>query len=216
MKLQMSLDKIDFMPAMELIEKVHDAIDIIEVGTPLIAIEGLRMVKAIRERYPDSTILADTKIMDGGEYVSAKAFEAGADFVTVLAVAEDATVKKVIDTAKKYGKQTVVDMIATKNLSERARQADSWGADYIGVHVGVDVQGLGKNPLEELRKLTVSIKNAKTAVAGGVDIGMLHDLAKENPGIIICGKSIVKALSPRQMILDMKRILVEGKQGALL
>lgn len=207
MKLQMSLDKIDFKSAMELIDQVHDVIDIIEVGTPLIAIEGLAMVKAIRKAYPNSTILADTKVMDGGEYVPACAFEAGADLVTVLAVAEDATVQKVLATAKKYGKQALVDMIAVKNLAERVPQVDAWGADYIGVHVGVDIQGTGRSPLEELRKLSASIQHAQTAVAGGIDIDMLPALVAEKPGIVICGKSITGAASPRQMIIDMKKIM---------
>lgn len=207
MKLQMSLDKIDFDDAMKLIAYVYDVIDIIEVGTPLVAIEGFGMVKKIKERYPENIVLADTKIMDGGEYVPAKAFEAGADIVTVLAAAEDATIKKVIATAKKYGRQVLVDMIAVKNLNERVAEVDGWGADYIGVHVGVDIQNTGRSPLEELRKLTAVARNTATAVAGGVDLGLIPLLAKEKPGIIICGKSITSAADPRQMIIDMKNAM---------
>lgn len=208
MKLQMSLDKIEYEAAMKLIEEVHDVIDIIEVGTPQVAIQGLNMVREIKKRYPDNIVLADTKIMDGGEYLPAEEFKAGADIVTVLAVAEDETIKKVIKTAKKYHKQVLVDMIAVRNLEERVKTVDEWGADYIGVHVGVDIQGTGRSPLEELRKITAIAKHTKTAVAGGVNLEMLPDLVKENPGIIICGGFIVNNENPRQAIIDMKKMMV--------
>lgn len=213
MKLQMSLDRVDITSALAMLENTHDVVDIIEVGTPFIAKEGMHAVSAVHEKYPDSTILADTKIMDGGEYVATMAFEAGASIVTVLGVAEDATIKNALKAAKKMGKQLLVDMIAVPNLMERAKEVDSWGVDYIGVHTGFDLQAFGVTPLAQLKELTSVLKNARPAVAGGIDLDTLPAIIAENPAIVICGKSITRKPDPRQAILDMKKIIDAGKEN---
>ena len=207
MKLQMSLDRVDLSTALDMLKNTHDVVDIIEVGTPFIAREGMHAVAAIHEKYPESSILADTKIMDGGEYIATMAFEAGADIVTVLGAAEDETIKNALKAAKNMGKELLVDMIAVPDLMERAATVDSWGVDYIGVHTGIDLQALGMTPLDGLRKLTGILKNAKPAVAGGIDLNTLPAIVAENPAIVICGKSITKSPDPRQAVLAMQEII---------
>jgi 3-hexulose-6-phosphate synthase len=212
MKLQMSLDRVNIASAMEILKNTHDVIDIVEVGTPFIFKEGLHAVAAIHAAYPEITILADTKIMDGGEYVATMAVEAGAEIVTVLAAAEDATIQNALKATKKMGKELLVDMIAIPNLMERAKQVDAWGVDYIGVHTGFDIQALGASPLAQLRQLTSVLVNAKPAVAGGIDLNTLPAIAAEQPAIVICGKSITRMPDPRQAILDMKAIIAGIKE----
>lgn len=213
MKLQMSLDRVDIAAAMEILKNTHDVIDIVEVGTPFIFKEGLHAVAAIRKAYPDVTILADTKIMDGGAYVATMAVEAGADIVTVLAAAEDETIKNALAAVRKLGKELLVDMIAVPNLMDRAGHVDEWGVDYIGVHTGFDIQALGASPLGQLRQLTSVLKHAKAAAAGGIDLDTLPAIVAEQPAIVICGKSITRKHDPRQTILDMKQIIAQGKEA---
>ena len=66
MKLQIAVDIADTARIMEIGEKIHDVIDIYEVGTPVIMKEGLAPVRALKQKYPELTVLADSKIMDGG------------------------------------------------------------------------------------------------------------------------------------------------------
>ena len=207
MRLQMSLDRVNTATALEILKDTHDVIDIVEVGTPFILREGMHAVAAIHEKYPDVVILADTKIMDGGEYASGMAFEAGAKIATVLGVSEDATIKNDIKSAKAHGTEILVDMIAVHNIIERAQEVDEWGADYIGIHTGFDLQALGETPLSQLKELNTVIKNARPAVAGGIDLNTLPEIVKEKPEIIICGKSITRSASPRETILKMKEIM---------
>ena len=49
------------------------------------------------------------------------AFQAGADMVSVLAQANDATIQDVIKTAKKYHGKVLVDMCAVKGILKRVR-----------------------------------------------------------------------------------------------
>ena len=93
MKLQLALDDITLDEAVVLLDKVHPYVDIIEVGSPFIIEEGMRPVRIFKEKYPDCEILADTKIMDAGEYEAEETFKAGADYCTVLGVTDTLTIE---------------------------------------------------------------------------------------------------------------------------
>ena len=45
MKLQLALDDLTMEEAFDLVEKVRDSIDIIEIGTPFVYQEGMRAVE---------------------------------------------------------------------------------------------------------------------------------------------------------------------------
>lgn len=207
MRLQVSLDRMDLQKGLNFIECIYDVIDIVEIGTPLVYKEGLRAVTEMRKYFPDKTILADLKIMDGGESNAKFAYEAGADIVTVLAVAEDKTIEGAMQSAKKYEKEIYIDMISVRNFNQRAQQVDQMGVSYIGVHTGVDSQALGKRPTQQLHELKGIIQHSKIAVAGGIDLETLPEIVKEEPDIIVCGKSITESESPRQIILAMRSII---------
>ena len=71
MKLQIALDLVDTNTALKMVEKIQDIIDIVEIGTPMIVKEGMAPVKAMKEKFPQVTVLADVKIADGGAIESA-------------------------------------------------------------------------------------------------------------------------------------------------
>ncbi|MEJ7523214.1 orotidine 5'-phosphate decarboxylase / HUMPS family protein, partial [Staphylococcus saprophyticus] len=70
--------------------------------------------------------------------------------VTILGVAEDASIKAAVEEAHKNDKQLLVDMIAVQDIKQRAKELDEMGADYIAVHIGYDLQAEGKSPLDDL------------------------------------------------------------------
>lgn len=57
--------------------------------------EGMVPVREIKKRFPELTVLADTKIADAEAYECGDVVEAGADIMTVLAVCDMATVEEV-------------------------------------------------------------------------------------------------------------------------
>ena len=63
MKLQLALDDITLEDAMELVDKVHDYVDIVEIGSPFIIDCGMEPVKRIKAKYPELEVLADTKMV---------------------------------------------------------------------------------------------------------------------------------------------------------
>ena len=196
MELQLAIDLLNKEDAAELANKVKDHVDIVEIGTPIVINEGLPAVQHLNDNIDSVKVLADLKIMDAADYEVSQAVKFGADIVTILGVAEDASIKAAVDEAHKHGKQLLVDMIAVQDLEKRAKDLDDLGADYIAVHTGYDLQAEGQSPLESLRKVKSVISNSKVAVAGGIKPDTIKDIIAENPDLIIVGGGIANADDP--------------------
>ena len=62
--------------------------------------------------------------MDAADYEVSQAIKFGVDVITILGVAEDASIKAAIEEAHKNNKQLLVDMIAVQDLEKRAKELD--------------------------------------------------------------------------------------------
>jgi len=204
MKLQIALDTLTLDECIELLNETKDFVDIAEIGTPFIIECGMEPVRVLKEKFPMIEILADAKIMDAGELESESCYKAGADIVTVLGVSHDATIEGVINSARKYSRKVMVDMIAVENMAERAIQLDKMGVDYICVHTAFDIQQTGQNPLEELKIVNSVIKNAKSAVAGGVKLSTINDIVSEGCEVVVVGGAISNAGNRQEMARKIK------------
>jgi 3-hexulose-6-phosphate synthase len=197
-KLQLALDDIELKDAMELISAIHPYIDIVEAGTPFLLENGIEAVRRFHEKFPLLEILCDAKIMDAGGYEAETAYRAGADYVTVLGVTDDHTIKDVVETARKYHKKAVVDMICVSDRRERIRQLEKMGVDVLAVHTGVDQQTEGRTPLDDLREMKSYAAHAAVAVAGGINLETVSQYLAYKPDIIIVGSGIVHAENPTE------------------
>lgn len=207
MELQLALDLVNIPEAIELVKEVEPYVDIVEIGTPIIINEGLHAVKALKEAFPSLQVLADLKIMDAGGYEIMKAAEAGADIITVLGATDDSTIKGAVEEARKQNKKIMVDMINVKDIAARAKEIDSLGVDYICVHTGYDLQAAGKNSFEELQTIKTVVKNAKTAVAGGIKLHTLQDAIAAEPDLVIVGGGITGADDKSRVAAQMRQML---------
>ena len=207
MKLQIAVDIADTERILDIAEKIHDVIDIYEVGTPVIMKEGNRPVRALKEKYPHLTVLADSKIMDGGALEAQDLCEAGADIITVLAVSDNATIREVIDTAHGYGRRVLVDLMCVADIPARSKETAQMGADYICVHTGTDMQKRGRTPLGDLREIVSAVDPAMAAVAGGIKMSTLSQYTALRPGIIIAGGALYNAPDIRAAVIEMKEAM---------
>src|SRR5512143_3014054 len=103
--LQIAIDYTSLPKALAMATLVAPEVDIIEIGTPLCKAAGLDAIRAIREIAPDKIILADFKTPDVGALEAAMAFDAGADWMTVIGGAAIATVKQAFGVASERGKE---------------------------------------------------------------------------------------------------------------
>lgn len=214
MELQLALDLVNIPEAINLVREVEEHIDIVEIGTPVVINEGLHAVKAVKEAFPNLKVLADLKIMDAAGYEVMKASEAGADIITILGTAEDMSIKGAVEEAKKQGKKILVDMIAVKDLAGRAKELDAMGVDYICVHTGYDLQAVGKNSFEDLHTIKSVVKNAKTAIAGGIKLETLPEAIKEQPDLIIVGGGITGQADKKAAAAKMQQ-MIKDETGPL-
>ena len=91
-------------------------IDWLEAGTPLILAEGMHGVRALRERFPDTPIVADLKTMDGGWLEAEIMAKAGATHVVVMSQAHEETIRCVVQAGKDLGVQVMGDNLASDDM----------------------------------------------------------------------------------------------------
>lgn len=210
LELQLAIDLLNKEEAAKLAKKVEEYVDIVEIGTPIVINEGLPSVQHLNENISNAKVLADLKIMDAVDYEVSQAVKFGADVVTILGVAEDASIKAAVEEAHKHGKELLVDMIAVQDLETRAKELDEMGADYIAVHTGYDLQAEGQSPLDSLRTVKSVIKNSKVAVAGGIKPDTIKDIVTEEPDLVIVGGGIANADDPVEAAKQC-RDAIEGR-----
>jgi len=209
--LQVALDLLNEHRAIAIAEDaVKGGADWLEAGTPLIKSEGMDIVRKLKETFPGKTIVADMKTMDTGAFETEMASKAGADIVVILGVSDDSTIKDAVKSARKYGTKIMVDLIGVKNKVKRAKELEKMGIDYLCIHVGIDEQMIGKNPLENLKEI-VKHTDIPVAVAGGINSETASDMIKAGASIIIVGGAITKAKNVEKATKQIKKALIEKK-----
>lgn len=196
MKLQLAIDELTLTEALEVLKEIHPYIDIVEVGTPFLIDAGREAVRQIKATYPQLEVLCDAKIMDAGAYEAQLAYDAGADYVTVLGITDDLTIKGCVEQAQKQERQVMVDLICVENFAKRVPIIEAFGVDIIAVHTGADQQQAGRTPLEDLKELKQYAKAVQVAVAGGINAETIGDYVALEPDIVIVGSGILKADDP--------------------
>lgn len=207
MKLQLAIDELTLTEALEVLKDIHPYIDIVEVGTPFLIDAGREAVRQIKATYPQLEVLCDAKIMDAGAYEAQLAYDAGADYVTVLGITDDLTIKGCVEQAQKQVRQVMVDLICVENFAERVPVIEALGVDIIAVHTGADQQQAGRTPLEDLKELKQYAKAVQVAVAGGINAETIGDYVALDPDIVIVGSGILKADDPVAAVKEMKAAL---------
>lgn len=195
MRLQVAVDTLSLKSALKMLEKVADHVDIIEAGTPLIKSEGMAAVRAFKSTFPDKLIVADMKTMDAGALEANLAFEAGADIVTILGAACNGTIRGAVQAARAAKKYVAVDLISVHDKIARAAAIESMGADYVGIHTGLDEQSNGQTPFSEMLAIG-SITAVPLAVAGGINADSIARVEAAGAEIAIVGSAIYGADDP--------------------
>jgi len=116
--------------------------------------------------------------------------------VTVLGVASDDTIRGVVQAARHAGGQTIVDMIEVKDLLQRSAQLLALGVDFLCLHTAYDKQKTEKAPLNSLKLVKNTFPQAKLAVAGGIGLDTIDELAEIGPDIVIVGGALTTAQDP--------------------
>jgi len=191
--LQVALDLLELKRALQIAqESIEGGADWIEVGTPLIKSEGMQAIRSMRDRFPDTIIVADMKVADTGTLEVEMAAKAGANIVCVLAEADNSVIAEAVRAGRLYGIRIMADLINVKDPVSRAGELEAMGVDIICAHVGIDQQMMGKSSLELLTSLSDQV-HIPLAVAGGIDAVGAGDAVRSGADIVIVGGWIARS-----------------------
>ncbi|BFL46442.1 3-hexulose-6-phosphate synthase [Lactonifactor longoviformis] len=192
MKIQIAMDFGTIEECKAILKDVAEYVDIVEIGA-IVTEYGFRALDEIKAAFPKPEYLVDLKIADGGGYFVEMAHRYGADYVTVLGVVDDATVRNALETGDKLGIQIVADMLGVPNFMERTKQLDAMGMHYLSVHTPADLQMLNHTPFEHLKIARQLVKKSKLSVAGGLGPENVQEVLPYKPEIIISGSALTMA-----------------------
>jgi 3-hexulose-6-phosphate synthase / 6-phospho-3-hexuloisomerase len=210
-KLQVALDFVELSRAMKLAEAaLAGGADYLEAGTPLIKSEGLDAVRALRKAFGETTIIADTKTMDAGKIEAEAAARAGANVMTVLGAADEATIRECVEAGHHYGLDVAVDLLGVANPVALAARAGELGVAWLDVHCAIDQQMQGKDPLELLRAVRDATE-LTLAVAGGINSETAAAAGAAGADVVIVGGAITKADDPQAATAAIRTALDSGQ-----
>jgi len=196
--LQLALDTFDLPSALAPMQRASAHIDVVEAGTILCYAEGMHAVRALRALYPDKILLADVRIAEAGSIIAKLAFDAGADWVTVVSGATPATMEVVLEEARKRERDVQLELIDGWTW-DQARDWREMGIEQVIAHRSRDGEALGDlswkpGDFDEMRRL--ADLGFKVTVAGGVEVADLPLFADVPIHVFTVGRAIRAAADP--------------------
>ncbi len=165
---------------------IRAGVTLLEMGTPLIKCEGVRVVvPAFRERFADALLLADMKTMDGGAFEARTVFEGGGNIIDFLAAA---------------GTDTARDICSVRDAF---RSAEPGVARLVFADILVPHQGPARKAVE------VALRMVDAGV-DGVGLHLQHDARRANPALMQSGELADIAAAVHERVGDAISVQVVG------
>ena len=215
MNIQLALDRLTIEEAIKIADKVRPYVDWIEVGTSLIKEFGMKSVQELRKAFPEKIILADMKTFDNARYEFEMCYNAGADVATVMGAAPKVSIDTCMEVAKKFNKLVMFDLLNTSavQLDQLLEYKD---AIFCG-HVSKDQQEISgeKQSFNKLNlpQSLLSVEGPRLALAGGISLDSLPELAEIKPYVVIVGSAITKAKDPINAAQAINQLAVKLRGG---
>ncbi len=214
--IQLALDYFDLAPALAMAQAVHNEVDVIEVGTPLSKSAGMLAVRTIKELCPDNLILADIKTPDVGGGEAKMAFDAGADWMTVLGAAPLDTVKLALEEARsRPGKEMFIELTGVRDIISRAEEWREIGVERMVYHRGWDEGNLSRtweksdwNTIQDLIGM-----GFKISVAGGINLNMIGFFKGLDISVFIIGRAIRETPDPAAAAREFRAAIDSFQMG---
>ena len=207
--LQIALDTYDLPSALRPLQKAAPHINVIEVGTILCLAEGMQAVRVIRSLFPEKTILADVRIAEAGSIISKMAYDAGADWVSVVSGAAPDTAEVVLKEAQSRGKDVQIELSDGWTWEMAQKWADL-GIQQVITHRSRDAEAKGnltwlQEDFDMVRRLHEM--GFKVTVTGGVKAKDIPLFAGVPVYIFIAGRAILGADDPAAAAQEFQNVI---------
>ncbi|PIP00870.1 3-keto-L-gulonate-6-phosphate decarboxylase UlaD [Pleomorphomonas carboxyditropha] len=208
--LQVALDFTALEPALAAARRLAGHVDILEAGTLLCLACGMDAVRALRRDHPDHLLVADFKAADAGETLAELAFDAGANWMTVVCAAPLATMERALAVAEARGGDVQIELFGHWTLDD-ARAWRRLGIRQAVFHRGRDAQAAGqtwsRDDLDRLKAL--SDIGLEMSVTGGIaagDLPLFRDIAAK---VFIAGRALYGATDPAAAAIGFQQAIAD-------
>jgi len=195
--LQVALDNLELTEALESTRLLAPELDVIEAGTLLCLAKGKEAISVLRTLYPNNLICADLKIVDAGGELAEMACSHGANWVTVMCNAANATKMNALKAAEKHGADIQIELFGNWTM-EDAAEWKRLGLKQVIYHQSRDALNAGGSWGEANMKVVRELADMgfEVSVTGGLEITTLKLFAGIPVKCFIAGRSLRNAKDP--------------------
>ena len=199
--LQVAFDLVDLSEVKRVLAALPDSDHLlIEVGTPLVKMLGIQVVREIRAIRPGAFVILDLKTLDTGNLEVRLAADSTADAVVISGLAPKKTLELSINEARKTGIYSIIDML---NVNDPFAVLKDLAVlpDVVELHRAIDNENSSHawQNISEMKALAKPDRKLLVAVAGGIRVDTVGQALAAGADVIVVGRAITRSKDIRDM-----------------
>lgn len=193
--LQVAFDLVDLSEVKRVLAALPDSDHLlIEVGTPLVKMLGIQVVREIRAIRPGAFVILDLKTLDTGNLEVRLAADSTADAVVISGLAPKKTLELSINEARKTGIYSIIDML---NVDDPMLVLKDLAVlpDVVELHRAIDNENSSHawQNIREMKALAKPDRKLLVAVAGGIRVDTIGQALSAGADVIVVGRAITRS-----------------------
>lgn len=193
--LQVAFDLVDLSEVKRVLAALPDSDHLlIEVGTPLVKMLGIQVVREIRAVRPGAFVILDLKTLDTGNLEVRLAADAAADAVVISGLAPKKTLELSINEARKTGIYSIIDMLNVADPQAVLKDL-SVLPDVVELHRAIDNENSSHawDNIPAIKAAALPDRKLLVAVAGGIRVDNMGQALAAGADVIVVGRAITRS-----------------------